>query len=512
MSDIIDKLHPLERKVLPHLKEGLTFSDLIELSKLKDVEVMRAIQWLSNKEVLKLSESKDEIIELDTNGIEYQKKGLPERRYFDALNENPDEFISDDALMKKASLSREEFGVSTGALKKQAAIITEKKDGKFMIKVMKPDMKLSMTALVEPFLIKSGFPISVSQLKPEHKFAVDALKKRRGIIKIETKKTITISLTKLGKELINESSKLKSDIEENLTPEMLKSGKWKGKKFRHFDIKINVPSITGGKRHFVRQSIDHIKRVWLDLGFKEMQGTMVQSSFWDLDCLFVPQDHPARAMQDTFYIKDPAKAKLPTKLKKKIKDVHETGADTGSKGWGNKWSEDEASQNMLRTHTTVLSAQTISKLKKEDLPAKFFSVNKVFRNEALTWKHLFEFHQVEGIVIDPNATLKHLKGYLKEFYTKLGFKKVRMRPAHFPYTEPSLEVDVFHPEKKEWIELGGAGIFRPEVVKPLLGIDVPVLAWGQGLERGIMQYYKFKDIRQLYNNNLKEIKEVKIWK
>ena len=243
-----------------------------------------------------------------------------------------------------------------------------------------------------------------------------------------------------------------------------------------------------------------------------MEGNLIQSAFWDLDVLFVPQDHPARTEQDTFYVKDPSKAKLPSELKNKIKEVHENGADTGSKGWGGKWSEDEASLNMMRTHTTVLSARTIASLKKEDLPAKFFSVNKVYRNEALTWKHLFEFHQVEGIVIDPNATLKHLKGYLREFYNKLGFEKVRMRPAHFPYTEPSLEVDVFHPEKKEWIELGGAGIFRPELVKPLLGFECPVLVWGQGLERGIMSFYKFKDIRQLYNNDLKEIKEVKIWR
>ena len=114
--------------------------------------------------------------------------------------------------------------------------------------------------------------------------------------------------------------------------------------------------------------------------------------------------------------------------------------------------------------------------------------------------------------MDPNATLKHLKGYLKEFYQKLGYEKVRMRPAHFPYTEPSMEVDVFHPEKKEWIELGGSGIFRPEVTKTLFGIDVPVLAWGQGLERGIMNYYNIKDIRDLYNNDLKEIQELKIWR
>jgi phenylalanyl-tRNA synthetase alpha chain len=215
-------------------------------------------------------------------------------------------------------------------------------------------------------------------------------------------------------------------------------------------------------------------------------------------------------MQDTFYLKDPSKGKLPP-IYKKIKQVHENGADTGSKGWQSPWSEDKAKELLLRTHTTVLSAQTIAKLKKSDLPAKFFSVGKVFRNETLNWKHLFEFYQVEGIVVDPNANFRHLIGYLREFYRKMGYKDVRIRPAHFPYTEPSCEVDVLHPTKNEWIELGGAGIFRPEVVKPLLGFECPVLAWGQGMERIISEFYNITDIRELYKNDLEQLKKTRVW-
>jgi len=222
----------------------------------------------------------------------------------------------------------------------------------------------------------------------------------------------------------------------------------------------------------------------------------------------VPQDHPAREMQDTFYLNQ--KAKLP-EIWTKIKEVHENGSDTGSTGWGNKYSEEEASKVMLRTHTTVLSAQKLSELKKEDLPAKFFNVGKVFRNEALDWKHLFEFYQIDGIVIDPNANFRHLIGYLKQFYKKMGYSKIRIRPAYFPYTSISLEVDVFHPVKKEWVELGGAGIFRPEVVKPLMGFEYPVLAWGQGIGRIISEYWKITDIRQLYKNDLKQLREIKFW-
>jgi len=166
---------------------------------------------------------------------------------------------------------------------------------------------------------------------------------------------------------------------------------------------------------------------------------------------------------------------------------------------------------MARTHTTILSAKTIASLKQTELPAKYFSVAKCFRNETLDWSHLFEFYQAEGIVIDENVNFKHLLGYLKEFFLKMGFSKIRFRPSFFPYTEISIECEVFHPIKKQWVELGGAGIFRPEVVKPLFGKDVPVLAWGLGLDRVILDYYEFKDIRELYKNDLKQLKEAKVW-
>ena len=211
-------------------------------------------------------------------------------------------------------------------------------------------------------------------------------------------------------------------------------------------------------------------------------------------------------------MKTPAHGKLPSPaLVKKIKSVHETGGSTGSMGWGGNWSEEFASRNILRTHTTGLSAITLSKLKESDLPAKFFAVGRVFRNETLDWKHLFEFNQVEGIVVDPNANLRHLFGYLKEFYTKMGFTDIKLVPSYFPYTEPSVEVHVFHPIKKEWVEVGGAGIFRPEVTIALLGKDIPVLAWGQGMERVLTEYYKIADLRELYRNDIQQLRSIKAW-
>lgn len=153
----------------------------------------------------------------------------------------------------------------------------------------------------------------------------------------------------------------------------------------------------------------------------------------------------------------------------------------------------------------------MASLKITDLPVKFFTIGKVFRNETLDWKHGFEFYQTEGIVIDKSLTFRHLLGYLKLFYEKMGFKEIRFTPSYFPYTEPSVEVSVYHPEKKQWLELGGAGIFRPEVTIPLLGEYYPVLAWGQGFDRIIIDYYKIQDLRELYSNDLKQLRDQKPW-
>jgi len=505
IKTVIETLHPLERKVLPYLTKYSSISDLAEKTGLQEVEVMRALQWLENKGILKIKKELKEVGALDKNGEDYAKKGLPEKRVLSALAKEEIQFKD---IVGKAKIEKEEFNVCLGALKSKAAILIDKG----VAKITEQGKKLLQKESFEEKLIAklSKGNVELKSLSPEEKFAYDNLKKRKQIVKTILLKNVNAELTEFGKKVSKEKIS-DAKTSDRLTPAMLKTGGWKGKKFRRYDVKINVPEISGGKRHFVSQAIEYIRKIWIEMGFKEMTGSLVQTSFWCLDSLFVPQDHPARQMQDTFYVKEPSRGVLPSPLWKKVKEVHENGGDTGSTGYGGKWSEDEAKKNLLRTHNTVLSAQTIANLKKEDFPAKFFSVGKVFRNEALDWKHLFELTQVEGIVIDPNANMRNLKGYLKEFFGKMGFPNVRIRPGYFPYTEPSAEVDVWHPEKKQWIELGGSGIFRPEVVKPLLGIEVPVLAWGLGMERSISEYFEITDIRDLYRNDLKQIRGMKAW-
>jgi len=497
MENISDSLSPIERKIVPHL--NLPIEEIIEKSGLDKTSVLRALKFLENKNLAKLKHERKTIVNLGVNGIYYKKNHLPERKLLTLL-ETKTHFPLDEAK-KLSKLSDNEFKVSLGVLKKKALIALS--NGKISLSASKEEVvkKFPEEKLLEIL------PTEKDKLDPEEKFALDNLQNRKNIVEVSEEKTVTFSLTESGKQIAGKE--IKSELLEEITTELIKAPP-KGKKFRKYDIKANVPQIYGGKKHFVNQSIEYAKKIWLELGFKEMEGTLSETSFWNFDALFTAQDHPVRDLHDTYFIKD-ISGELPKKsLTDKVRKAHEQGT-SGSKGWQYSWSEDNAKKIVLRTHTTCLSARTLSNLKKEEIPAKFFAVGKCFRNETVDWSHGFEFNQTEGIVVDKNTNFRHLLGYLKEFFQKMGFKNIKFTPAYFPYTEPSVEILAFHPEKKVWLELGGAGIFRPEVVIPLLGEYVPVLAWGPGFDRILTDYYKINDLRELYKNDIKALRERKVW-
>ena len=500
-EDNMGALTALEIKILPILEKENDLIKVAEKTGLKDIEVQRAAQWLSNKGLAELSKKETETIALETNGLNYKKNGFPEKTLLKILTTGPKTGVE-----CQITITKEELNASIGILKRNRAINIEKKGNDLIFSITKEGNGfLNKETEVDKF-IKKDFPLLFNKLKKEEQLIAKELLQRKNILRKDKKTTWFAKLTEKGKKL---SKKTDSSVkyEDKLTSTMLKSGSWKNTKFRSYDVESKVPKINRGRKHFVNESVEYIKSIWLEMGFEEMEGAQVQSAFWDLDSLFVPQDHPARELQDTFYLEKTAK--LPKELLKKIKAVHENGGDTGSKGWETKYSEDIAKQTLLRTHTTVISARTISKLKKEELPKKFFIVGKVFRNEALDWKHLFEFQQVEGIVVDPNGTFAQLKGYLKEFFGKMGYTDVRIRPAYFPYTEPSAEAEAYNPHRKQWVEMGGCGIFRPEVTKTLLGFECPVLAWGLGMERIISAYHNINDLREIYKNDIEQLRNAK---
>ena len=497
---VIESLSPNERKILPHIEEK-NIQEICKKSNLNKVSVLRSLEYLQDKKLVKLSQKKKKMVEIGVNGALYRKKGLPERRLLHLLNQK--RIIPLAEAQKLSKLSNDEFKASIGALKRKALI--ELKNEKVILSGKKEEV--SKRSLEEAFL--ESLPLEYNSLSDEQLYAFKSLQNRRDIIQLKEDKTIIIEVTDLGKQMSRLGTKA-GNLVEQITPEILKKENlWKGKKFRRYNIAYPVPAIYGGKKHFVNQAIYNARKVWTEMGFQEMTGNMVISSFWNFDALFTAQDHPVREMHDTFFIDK--KAPLPDKkVVKVVKETHEKGI-AGSKGWQYLWDEEEAKKLVLRTHTTCLSAQTLANLSPEDIPAKFFSVGKCFRNETVDWSHGFEFYQTEGIVVDKNATFKHLLGYLKQFYKKMGFEKIRFTPAYFPYTEPSVEINVWHPEKKVWLELGGAGIFRPEITAPLLGKPIPVLAWGQGFDRIIMDFYKIRDLREMYKNDINQIRKMKSW-
>jgi phenylalanyl-tRNA synthetase alpha chain len=496
---IIESLSPIERKVLPHVSGSVD-----EISKKSDTDkttTLRALEFLKNKGLVKIETKEKKIVDLGINGIFYVKKKLPERRLIDYLIEKKSVPIGE--IKNVGDLNENEAKISIGVLKRKALV--DLKEGRVILTAT--EKEASKKTLEESLLEK--LPAEVDKLQAEEKFALENLKSRKDIIELKDVKEISAELTKEGKEIASQD--LASDkFIEQLTPKMISSESWKGKKFRRYDIVSPVSRIYGGKRHFVNEAVTYGKRIWTDMGFKEMNGPMADSSFWIFDALFTPQDHPAREMQDTFFPKSKATKLPPKNILEAVKKSHEEGVG-GSKAWNYKWKNEETVKPALRSHTTSLSARTLASLKKTDLPAKYFALGKVFRNETIDWSHGFEFYQTEGIVVDPNANLRNLLGYLKEFYKKMGYEKIRFRPSFFAYTEPSVEIEVFHPERKIWVELGGAGIFRPEVTIPLLGSAIPVLAWGQGFDRIITEAYKIKDLREMYANDLKILREKPVW-
>lgn len=496
----LESLSPNERKILPHIEAG----DVVEICKksnLNKVSVLRSLEYLKNKNIVNIKTGKKKVVEVGVNGALYKKKGLPERRLLNLLGEK--RILKLGEVKKESGLSDDELKVSIGVLKKRGLI--ELRKGKIIFTANKEEISKKSPAEI----LLETLPQEYKKLDSEQISVLENLKKRKDIVRVNENKVVDIEVTPFGKNVM-ESDIKGGDLIEQITPQMIKKDSlWKGKKFRRYDVTLPVSQIDGGKRHFVNQTTDYMRKVWTDMGFKEMTGNFLVSSFWNFDALFTAQDHSVRDMQDTFFIEK--KSELPDKeTVKEVKKSHESGVD-GSTGWEYEWEEDEAKKTVLRTHTTCLSAQTLANLNPKELPQKFFAVGKCFRNETLDWSHGFEFNQTEGIVVDKNANFRHLLGYLKSFFKKMGFEKVRFRPAYFPYTEPSVEVDVFHPEKEVWLELGGAGMLRPEVVVPLLGENIPVLAWGPGADRMLMDYYGIKDLRELYKNDINQLRKMKFW-
>ena len=437
---------------------------------------------LENHGFVKLSEVVTTDIQLDSEGEKAMHSGLLEQRLWDWMKT-----VSEPSMKAlQSEFERHEAGPGVGLLKQLGVAI----DGGILVA---NDASMIEDTLKKRSDFLSSLPLEMSELDDD---LLNHFRQRKGLVSSLEQTVRSWSITPVGESVDPELLK-ESVVISELTPELLQTDEWKEAEFRAFDVTLESATPRRGRSHPMQALIERIRSVFLEMGFSELVDDYVQTAGWNMDALFIPQDHPAREMQDTFYLTEPLKMDLSEDLMSKWKSIHEDGGDTGSTGWGGSFSFDTAQRSLLRTHTTVNTIQYLAKHPKE--ACRVFSVDRVFRKEAIDRTHLPEFHQIEGIIMEEGANLQMLVTTLKTFYAKMGYPEVRVRPAYFPYTEPSLEIEVKWHGK--WLELGGAGIFRPEVTEPL-GIQSPVLAWGMGLERLAMLVLGLDDIRQLYISDL----------
>jgi len=458
------------------------------------VEVMNAASWLQAKRLVAMKERVVRSYRLARPDV--ARRQLPERKALKAAVKAGGR-IPVSRLQSACKFNDATLAVALGWLRRKGwADIEKGPQGSFIVTTDAGRRAVDAKGADEVVLAQlAKEELTQDRINPQ---ILRDLKSRRDLVRERETVRREISLTPAGEKVIAAGIELKEEVAQ-LTADVIRSGRWRDVELRRYDTKAFAPLLRPGKRHLLGAYIERIRRIFLSMGFTEIQGDVVQPAFWNFDALFQPQDHPARDQLDTFYLERPDTMPLPDDaIVRRVADAHETGGGTGSAGWRYKWNRPEAERAVLRSHTTPITLKWLSEHPKP--PQKAFIIGRVFRPDSIDWKHLPEFHQIEGVVMEDGANFTQLIGVIDEFYRRLGFTRVKFRPGYFPYTEPSMEPEGQLPDGR-WFELGGSGIFRPEVTQPL-GIEAPVLAWGLGLERVVMAVEGLADIRQLYLSDL----------
>ena len=508
-----DNLHPLEMKVLTVLAEAGASSSVAEghILKAADLELAQfsmASEWLLTKSLIQVvSETVTSSASLTPTGEEYCSHLAPVERILSALQSAADAGmgLTIRDIQTKEGLEPKEISRAVGALKAEGAI--QVVAGGFMEMTGQPSP--TAEAVRELLQTLHGARRSLSEFSETLQHVLRHYSVKRGNthepFRIDDQVIRTYSLTAQGTQVAKTLvGKGHSEEVAQVTPELLKNGAWRATRFRKYTIGLRAPRIGGGRYHPYREFLDLVKRKLVSMGFREMRGPLVESEFWNMDALYMPQFHPARDIHDVYFVKDPHCAKtIPHPFLAKVEAVHRNGGDTGSSGWGYPFDAIRARRLVLRSQGTAVSARTLAST--PQVPGKYFSIARCFRYDQVDATHASDFYQVEGIVLGHDITFRTLLGLLNLFAREMAqAREMKFVPAYFPFTEPSVELHVRHP-RLGWMELGGAGLFRPEVRLPL-GVDVPVIAWGLGLDRMAMVALGIHDIRDLFSSDLEMIR------
>jgi len=458
-------LHDIEKKIIGELQDSAesTPEKLEQKTGLSADQIRRGVEWLKLKKLAIVDETVETAVCLGKNGLDALENGLPERRLLDLVKDGAQKIP--DLQERLQSL----FGPAVGIAKR---------NGWVRISGDEVSIRSYPDRLPEESILASIGREKVSLGKIRDRESYGLLKRRPDFVAESAVKSKTVRLADSAKNI--DLKRVRARLDSSYDTGAI-------------DVEADVPPSFAARRHPLKETIDEIREVFVALGFAEISGSLSQPSFWNFDALFTPQDHPAREMQDTFYLDKISAKRIGTR--QQIRNV----AASHRKGWRYRWDVREAQKMVLRTHTTCVTIKHLAENRPDE--ARVFSLGRVFRNEKVSYKHLVEFNQVEGVVIGKDATLRDLMGIQREFYRRIGITRIKFWPTFFPYTEPSLQTMVYNEGLGRWVELFGMGIFRPEVTKPL-GITKPVLAWGGGIERIAMLKYGLDDVREFYSNNL----------
>ena len=503
----VKNLHPLEVRLLRHVGLGETITAERITSELgyKVGQCNQAFSWLCARGCMEeTGREKKTLYELTDLGRAYQKDGMPVERIFSFIGKTPSTMPE---ISEKLGLEKSDTGSAFGLLSKSGcARLDEEKKAHAVSDTLPPETllqrKLLDRAVGEAYLDDAS-------LTDEERKAVQLLAKKRGAssspFKLVEREEVSYALTALGDEV------KKAVIEANitgeefgvLTPEMISSGSWKNGSFRPYGINAPVSRLIPGRHNPYGNYLQWVKDKLTSLGFEEFDGPLVENEFWNGDALFMPQFHSARDIHDVYYVKDPVHCReIEEPWLSRVAKTHEDGGDTGSRGWGYHFDHEFTRRQVLRSQGTVLSAHQLTKAK---VPGKYFGIVRCFRYDQVDATHGADFYQTEGIVLGNDVNLRNLLGLLKMFAEEIaGAEEVKYVPGYFPFTEPSIEVHIKHPVLG-WFELGGAGIFRPEVTKSL-GVDVPVLAWGLGIDRMALMHLGLNDLRELFTPDIESVR------
>lgn len=508
----VKNLHPLEVRLLRHvaLGEPITAGRIVdELDYKVGGQCNQAFSWLSAKGYL-VEKSRESRVsyELTEFGREQAEKGTPAQRIFTFIKAEGPHALPE--IASALGLEKSEVGSAFGQLSKARCAKMNDEN-----KAQSTTDELSGEFLLTANLLQKGLQgdLDESALDADEKKAMGKIAKKRGAasspFKVIEREDIVYELTEEGsqaKEAVLKANITGEELGSLTPPEMLATGSWKEGNFRPYGLNAPPTSrLIPGRHNPYGNYLQWVKDKLCSLGFEEFDGSLVENEFWNGDALFMPQFHSARDIHDVYYLKDPVHCKaIEEPWLSQVAKTHEDGWETGSRGWRYSFDHEFTRRQVLRSQGTVLSARQLPNAK---IPGKYFGVARCFRYDQVDATHGADFYQTEGIVLGNDVNLKTLLGLLKMFAEEIaGAEEVRYVPGYFPpFTEPSIEVHIKHPVLG-WFELGGSGIFRPEVTKAL-GIDVPVLAWGGlGIDRMALMHLGLNDLRELFTPNIESVR------